>query len=156
MLNPLYTKNVIVGIKYKNKFNWYITEPDLWYLDYNQAGYAPDEYAEERKDISILNENTIDNFLERIEKYEVFTEEIRSNFLSELSNNGEETIYDYNPCFLIDFDDLNFHSNYPELISFEEYIPNNWKGYLQHFDKQIPCEYRYWEYKNKNYLFREG
>lgn len=39
MIKPLYAENIIVGVKYKNKFNWYITEPDLWYLDYNQSGY---------------------------------------------------------------------------------------------------------------------
>ncbi|MES5892593.1 MULTISPECIES: hypothetical protein [Bacillus cereus group] len=41
-------------------------------------------------------------------------------------------------------------------ISFEEYIPNNWEGYLQRFDEQVLYEYRYWEDNNKNYLVREG
>ena len=81
MIKPLYAENIIVGVKYKNKLNWYITESDLWYLDYNQAGYSPSEYPEERKGISILNETTIANFLERIEKYKRFTEDIRLEFL---------------------------------------------------------------------------
>ncbi|MGK0533686.1 hypothetical protein [Bacillus sp. 'calajunan'] len=156
MIKPLYAENIIVGVKYENKFNWYITEPDLWYLDYNQAGYAPSEYPEERKGIRILNETTIANFLERIEKYERFTEDSRLEFLRELRTNREEAYYDYNPCFLIDFDRLIFYSNYPESISFEEYIPNNWEGYLQRFDEQVLYEYRYWEDKNKSYLVREG
>ncbi len=65
MIKPLYVENIIVGVKYKNMFNWYITEPDLWYLDYNQAGYSPSEYPEEK-----AFETTIAVFLERIEKYE--------------------------------------------------------------------------------------
>lgn len=137
MIKSLYAENIIVGVKYKNKFNWYITESDLWYLDYNQAGYAPSEYREERKGICILNETTIADFLERIEKSEKFIEDIRFEFLRELRANREEAYYDYNPCFLIDFDRLIFYSNYPESISFEEYIPNNWED------------------KNKSYLVRE-
>ena len=57
---------------------------------------------------------------------------------------------------MIDFDRLIFYSNYPESISFEEYIPNNWEGYLQRFDEQVLYEYRYWEDKNKNYVVRDG
>ena len=108
MIKPLYAENIIVGVKYKNKLNWYITESDLWCLDYNQAGYPPSEYPEERKGISILNETTIANFLERIEKYKRFTEDIRLEFLRELRTNREEAYYDYNPCFLIDFERLTF------------------------------------------------
>ena len=26
MIKPLYAENIIVGVKYKNKLNWYITE----------------------------------------------------------------------------------------------------------------------------------
>ncbi|EJS46581.1 hypothetical protein ICG_05656 [Bacillus cereus BAG1X1-3] len=33
MIKPLYVENIIVGVKYKNKFNWYITEPDLSFSD---------------------------------------------------------------------------------------------------------------------------
>lgn len=94
MIKPLYAENIIVGVEYKNKFNWYITEPDLWYLDYDQAGYAPSEYPEARKGIRILNETIIANFLERIEKYERFTEDIRLEFLRELRTNREEVYYD--------------------------------------------------------------
>ena len=49
MIKPLYAENIIVGVKYKNKLNWYITESDLWYLDYNQAGYSPSEYRRKEK-----------------------------------------------------------------------------------------------------------
>lgn len=94
MIKPLYAENIIVGVEYKNKFKWYITEPDLWYLDYDQAGYVPSEYPEERKGIRILNETIIANFLERIEKYERFTEDIRLEFLRELRTNREEVYYD--------------------------------------------------------------
>lgn len=81
MIKPLYAENIIVGVKYKNKFNWYITEPDLWYLDYDQAGYAPSEYPEERKGIRIFKWDYNSRFLERIEEYERFTEDIRLEFL---------------------------------------------------------------------------
>lgn len=49
MIKPLYAENIIVGVKYKNKFNWYITEPDLWYLDYDRSWVRSSEYQKKEK-----------------------------------------------------------------------------------------------------------
>ena len=62
MIKPLYAENIIVGVKYKNKLNWYITESDLWYLDYNQNLDILLVNIQRKKGISILNETTIANF----------------------------------------------------------------------------------------------
>ncbi|MBC1737729.1 hypothetical protein [Listeria seeligeri] len=155
MLIPEYAENIIVGVKHRDRFNWYISDTELWYLDYSQAGYSIKEYPEERKNISVLNEDTAITFLRNIEKYKVSTNSIKLNFLKELSSDREGAIYNYNPSILIDFDNQTFYSNYPESISFEEYIPDNWIGHFQRFSEQIPQEYRYWEEDGINYLTRK-
>lgn len=155
MQKPVYAKNIIVGVKYQEVFSWYITTSELWYLDYNQAEYSIEEYPEERQGISVLNEVTVSNFLKKIEKYKSSTESIKLEFFRKLSRDKEDAIYDYSPCLFVNFDKLTFYSNYPESISFEEYIPDNWKGYFQKFFEQIPYDYRYWEEKNINYLIRK-
>ncbi|WP_219619283.1 hypothetical protein [Carnobacterium maltaromaticum] len=122
----MYAENIIVGVKYKGSFNWYITDTELWYLDYNQAGYSTDQYPEERRNISVLNKNTASAFFRNIENDRSSTNSIKLNFFKELSKNKAEARYNYNPSLLIDFDNQIFYSNYPESISFEEYIPDNW------------------------------
>ncbi|MGM0219146.1 hypothetical protein [Enterococcus sp. AZ126] len=155
MLKPMYAENIIVGVRYKEVFNWYITDTELWYLDYNQAGYSTEEYPKERTNISVLNEDTESIFLENVEKYKVSTNSIKLDFFKEFRKDREEAIYDYNPSLLIDFDNQIFYSNYPESISFEEYIPDNWVGHFQKFFERIPSKYRYWEEKGINYLTRK-
>ncbi|MBC2328635.1 hypothetical protein [Listeria swaminathanii] len=155
MLIPEYAENIIVGVKYNGSFNWYITDPELWYLDYNQAGYSIEEYPKERKNMSILNENTANSFLINIESFKSSTNSLKQNFFKELNQNKEEATYNYNPSILIDFDNQILYSNYPESISFEEYIPDNWNGYFQRFFENIPQKYRYWEEHSTNYLTRK-
>ena len=152
---PIYSEEIIVGVIYKRVFNWYITNTELWYLDYGQAGYSVEEYPEERNNINVLNEDTASTFFENIEKYRISTNLIKKIFLIELNKDREETIYNYNPSLLIDFDKQIFYSNYPEAISFEEYIPDNWTGYFQSFLGKIPSKYRYWEENGMNYLTRK-
>ncbi|TYV37149.1 hypothetical protein [Listeria monocytogenes] len=155
MLIPKYAENIIVGVKYNDSFNWYITDTELWYLDYKQACYSIEEYPKERKNISILNENTANSFLINIESFKSSTNSLKKNFFKELNRNKEEVTYDYNPSLLVDFDNQILYSNYPESISFEEYIPDNWSGYFQRFFENIPQEYRYWEENSTNYLTRK-
>ncbi|MBC2248581.1 hypothetical protein HCB49_01005 [Listeria sp. FSL L7-0123] len=155
MLIPEYAENIIVGVKYNGSFNWYITDTELWYLDYNQAGYSIEEYPKERKNMSILNENTANSFLINIESFKSSTNSLKQNFFKELNQNKEEATYNYNPSILIDFDNQILYSNYPESISFEEYLPDNWNGYFQRFFENIPQKYRYWEEHNTNFLTRK-
>ena len=36
VLEPLYAENIIVGVIYNKKFKWYVTDKELWFLDYNK------------------------------------------------------------------------------------------------------------------------
>ncbi|UAC48790.1 hypothetical protein K6959_02140 [Bacillus aquiflavi] len=152
MVNPKYAEQVLVGIQYKNSFSWYLGDCEMWYLDYNEAGYLPSEYEKEREGIPILTKDTVDAFLERIEQNKINTEDIKRKFLSELEENPNDAIYDYRPFFLVDFDNSIFYSQFPESISFEEYIPKDWKGYFQKFYENVPDKFRYWQIDGKNYF----
>ena len=33
MLKPKYAENIIVATVYKNVFNWYVTDKELWLMD---------------------------------------------------------------------------------------------------------------------------
>ncbi|MBL1230543.1 hypothetical protein IW492_15030 [Enterococcus sp. BWB1-3] len=155
MQTPIYAENIIIGVKRSGVLTWYITDTELWYLDYSQAGYSSEEYPEERRNISILNEDTANIFLKNVEKYKASTKSIKLNFFKELSRDRDDAVYNYNPSLLIDFDNRIVYSNYPESISFEEYIPDDWTGYFGRFFEQISLEYRYWEENGINYLTRK-
>ncbi len=40
MLEPIYAENVIVGVIHKKQFQWYVTDRELWYLDYVKFAQA--------------------------------------------------------------------------------------------------------------------
>lgn len=69
MLEPIYAENVIVGVIHKKQFQWYVTDRELWYLDYVKFAQAfeshlvVDEYIEpERKGIEILSSENAELF----------------------------------------------------------------------------------------------
>ena len=34
-LGPEYCENIVVCVKYRNNYEWYVTDKELWYLDYS-------------------------------------------------------------------------------------------------------------------------
>ena len=72
VLEPIYAENIIVAVIHNNEFKWYVTDKELWFLDYNKLDNeyetlgieVEDEYeADERKGIKVLNEEYIDLLL---------------------------------------------------------------------------------------------
>ncbi len=75
-LKPKYADKIIVGVFYKKDFSWYITERDWWILDdikwgesYTKKGYEVPEDENYRFGISILDETSVEKFLENIIEY---------------------------------------------------------------------------------------
>lgn len=78
---------------------------------------------------------------------------LRLKILNRINNLKEKTeIVDYYPTLMLDFDDKILYSQYQEPFSFENYIPNNWKGKYESFFTKIKDENKYWIYKGKNLL----
>lgn len=156
MLFPKYAENVIVGVKFNNDFNWYVSYKELWYLDLRKLtnayvinGYAdpnPEDFSE-RFNIDIVNENNAKEFLSEMNIYIVKTEE-----LSSLVKNKEfQEIEALAPSFYVDFDKKKFISYFPEPEAYEEFIPDNWCGKYRTFDELIPDNHKYWIIDGKNY-----
>lgn len=69
VLEPLYAENIIVAVIYNNKFKWYVTDKELWFLDYNKLdsvyknlgiSIEDNNEPEERVGLKVLdNENVV-------------------------------------------------------------------------------------------------
>ncbi|EPY2273416.1 hypothetical protein ACXAUS_002278 [Clostridium sporogenes] len=163
VLEPLYAENIIVAVIYNNGFKWYVTDKELWFLDYNKLDNecgnlgisVEDEYeADEREGIKVLNSENIDIFLQRINK-DIATKEDLKCFLCKCIKNKTERdeILNYSPVLLVDFDDKILYSMFPEPASYEEYVPEEWKGKYEDFTELIPESQKYWIDEFNNNLF---
>lgn len=162
MLEPIYAENVIVGVVHKKQFQWYVTDRELWYLDYvkfaqafeNEGDLAVDEYIEpERKGMEILSSENAGLFLKRIESYKGDGATLLKLFEDKIESGDGEDVLDFSPSFLVDFDQKVFYSLFPEPASFEEYIPSDWKGTYEDFTALIPETEKYWINKDGESLF---
>ncbi|GAB1781786.1 MULTISPECIES: hypothetical protein [Priestia] len=162
MLEPIYAENVIVGVIHKKQFQWYVTDRELWYLDYvkfaqafeNEGDLAVDEYIEpERKGMEILSSENAGLFLKRIESYKGDAATLLKLFEDKIESGEEEDVLDFIPSFLVDFDQKVFYSLFPEPASFEEYVPSDWKGTYEDFTGLIPETEKYWVNKDGESLF---
>ncbi|MCM3225732.1 hypothetical protein [Terribacillus saccharophilus] len=157
-MNPKYAENIIVLTKYKKLFRWFVTEKDIWFLDmrklvaaYIDNGFEihnPDDFSD-RYNISIVNEDTAEEFLYRISEFEANNEELRKSLLQRTNDH----ISEMTPSLYVDFDEKKLISYYPEPASYEVYVPDNWVGTYEEFTEQIPRDYRYWIVNGHNAFF---
>jgi hypothetical protein len=120
------------------------------------AGYqiSRDRYYDERFNIPVLNEHTVDRFLAEMGEYEV-ERGILSQFVLERQPNSDwYEINDLCPALLIDFDQKKLSSLFPEPASFEEYVPDGWIGEWKNFLDAVPVDSRYWVINGVDYFER--
>lgn len=162
-LQPDYMENIIVGVLLNDKFSWYVSDKDLWFLDYSKMiqsfekkGFEIDveNIDDKRKGMIILDTENAAEFLKRIEINKVTSSELHSALLANRTQLDDTWQYDYRPSLYINFDKKNFYSSYSEPASFEDYMPNLWVAEYQSFDNLIPREQRYWlDSNHKNLLY---
>ncbi|CAM3822677.1 hypothetical protein [Bacillus paramycoides] len=154
ILEPLYAENIVVGVIYKNEFRWYVTDKELWFLDYNKLDNAyknlgvrieDNDETEERNGIEVLDNKNIEVFLPRINKYKTTKEELNYLLLKNIkSKNAGEDLLDLSPVLLINFENKILYSMFPEPASYEEYVPKDWIGKYEDFTEFIPKSEKYW------------
>lgn len=163
ILEPEYAKNIIVGVVYNNEFSWYVTDKELWFLDYYKYNKAfdalgielYDEVVDERKGITILDSNNANNFLNKIDQYLVTSNQLKHLLLEKRKVKDEkEDLLDYSPSLFVDFDNRTLMSLFPEPASFEAYVPNDWEGKYEDFTRCISEKDIYWLDKFKNNLLK--
>ncbi|MGG0276947.1 hypothetical protein [Bacillus rhizoplanae] len=164
VLEPLYAENIIVAVIYNNEFKWYVTDKELWFLDYNKLDNAyenlgisieDNDEAEERNGIKVLDNENVEVFLPRINKYITTKEELSYLLLENIKGKIEgEDLLDFSPVLLINFDYKILYSMFPEPASYEEYVPQDWNGKYEDFTELIPKSEKYWidEYNNNLFL----
>lgn len=154
LIKPIYAENIIVGIVYNNEFRWYVTEKDLWFLDYNKLekayldkGFEIEDYIDdnERNGVKVLDEHTADRFLEQIKDYIATKDELKDLLMNKVETMGDaDDLLDFSPSILIDFDNKSFYSMFPEPASFEEYVPVGWIGKYLDFTNLVHDKEKYW------------
>lgn len=162
ILEPLYAENIVVAVIYNNEFRWYVTDKELWFLDYSKLDNAyknlgvsiEDNYEmEERNGIKVLDNENVEVFLLRINKYNVTKEELNYLLLENIKSKNEgEDLLDFSPVLFINFDDKILYSMFPEPASYEEYVPKDWIGKYESFTEFIPESEKYWIDKFHNNL----
>lgn len=162
MNKPIFPQEIIVGVLYKKKWAWYITDKDYWFLDliklgeaFIAKGYDIDLYDfSDRFNIGILNEETAELFLDCIKNYRIETRNL-SKMIQEFfeTTNDLEEILDLTPSLFVDFDTKRLISMFTEPASFEQYVPEGWLGVEGNFLSEVPEIERYWIVNGRDYFY---
>jgi hypothetical protein len=149
---PEYNHNIIVGVVWRGEWQWYVTEKEMWVLDYIKwgqsyadAGFghmAPDDAAD-RFGIPVVNEVSAGHFLECIRDCRTNSEELGLLLEAALMSDPED-LTELAPTLMVDFDRQVLVSWHPEPMSFERYVPDRWIGEYRAFLREVPKEERYW------------
>lgn len=151
---PIYAENIIVGVLCKNIFRWYVTDKELWFLDYRKLDKAYgiterrefDNEPEKRKGFYILDSDNIEKFLDNISE-NIYNSDELQNLIMEKRKFIIDTdeLLNFSPSLYIDFNKKLFFSLFPEPASYEDYLPDEWTGKYYNFIEFIPKEYKYWQ-----------
>jgi len=161
---PEYAENIIVAVIENKDFSWYITDKEIWYMDYEkriqkfeESGYTINaDYIDDlRKGLLLLDMDTIEDFKERLIDFKVETDELQGLLRTEMNRN-EEWYYDLSPSLYIDFDKKTLYSAYREMANYENYAPKGWTAEYKEFLENIPLSERYWLSDEKENYFEEG
>lgn len=157
-MEPIYAENVIVGVLFNEKFKWYVTERDLWFLDLNKMNSNLITQGNSmtsnmvRWGIPIVSKETAEVFLQKLIKNIVECSTLRKMLKSTREYND---IGNYVPSFFVDFDHQKFYSYFPEPNSFEKFVPDGWEGVYEFFLDRIPKSQQFWIDTNGNNLWEE-
>lgn len=149
---PEYAQNIIVAVIYKGELTWYVTDKDIWYLDYRKRledfkknGYtiSLDYMDDTRKDLLVVDTSNVMTFKEKIRQFEVTTTELRE-YVEQQKQENDEWYYDCSPSLYINFDAQVLYSAYREMSNYEDYAPQGWKSEFAEFLGYIPLQNCYW------------
>lgn len=156
---PEYAQKMIVGVILHKTFAWYVTEKEYWYLDYPKfdralltSGYKDSTLGDysHRFGIAVLNKDTIELFLSHMKDSHVTARELSEMMRERKAANQKDDLLDFAPCLLVNFDQASLSSQYPEMIRFELYVPDGWRGAYRDFLAEVPDEEKYWMVDGRN------
>ncbi|MBD2816777.1 hypothetical protein ID850_19085 [Xenorhabdus sp. Flor] len=159
--------NVVVAIKNNNIITWYQSDREIWVLDRQKWHrdfvdndiVCPEDSADDRFGILIVNDATKEKFLDNILPFKVNNKKLEE-FKEKIQNSS--SWWDSHELFPMAF--INFDSKklsacypYPGKIPVERYVPDGWKGefidFMRKFDESIlPKNEKYWVINDIDYL----
>lgn len=148
IVEPEYGENIVVFVKYENHFAWYVSDKTYWVLDYPkwQAIFDSELDFEEpiRYGIPVLNSTSWIVFAERMKEFLASKSELNQLIISNLPIETWDSSSHLFPSLFIDFDAKRLKSLYPEYLTFEAYLPEDWDGEYVDFINNIPVDEKYW------------
>lgn len=146
---PIKDKNIIVGVKYKEKFKWYLTPKVLWVFNLNTLN--PGErikYAKEiidyRKDLNVINKLNISTFLNNISELKTDTFTLK-NSMSAMLQHDDRFIEDFLPALYVDFDQKVYYAHCENIDYYKTSITADFTFVDEDFLEHINSEYYYWQ-----------
>ncbi|MDC9605964.1 hypothetical protein [Xenorhabdus griffiniae] len=159
--------NVVVAIKNDNIITWYQADREIWVLDrqkwhkdFVDNGIAcPEDSADDRFGILIVNDCTKEKFLENIFPFKVDNKKLKE-FKEKIQDSSSWwDSHELFPMAFIDFDSKKLSACYPcpGKIPVERYVPDGWNGefvdFMRKFDESIlPKDEKYWVIDDIDYL----
>jgi len=138
-VEPDFSDNIVVLIKNNNVYTWYVSEKELWIMDllklynaFRKKRKLPlvNEIHEEgeREGYEILDCHNIGHFQTKMREYEVSYNELKEYYqlFSEVYMGGKQ--FRVFPSFFINFDSKIFISYFSEPGSYEDFVPDGWRG----------------------------
>ena len=83
---PTKDKNIIVGVKHKNSFKWYLTPKSLWIFDLSKINpgerikYAKD-IVQYRSNLDIISKDNYNQFIASIHELKIDTMQLKTDML---------------------------------------------------------------------------
>ena len=153
-LIPEYAENIVVAVVYNGNFSWYVTDKEIWYMDYEkrinvfqEKGFqiTLDMVDDARKDLLILDTDNVQLFEKKLLAFKATTAGLQEFMNMAKEEDEEEWRYDYSPSLYFNFDHKIMYSSYREYANYEGYVPNGWHSAYKSFLEDIPYPFRYWE-----------
>ena len=151
-------EKVVVVVKHQGAFHWYWSKRDLWILDLHKwrqefvkAGYdTPTVDASMRFGIEVVNEISIDQFLDAMRQFEIDSQKLRDALAVRFP--AARSWWDVGklfPIMFIDCDRRHVAAFYADGTAMERYIPDGWTSSFEDFasdygEARFPTRERFW------------
>lgn len=153
-----YGEEIVVGVCLRQEFAWYVSEKELWFLDYRRWFQAfinsgcEDEHLRKmdfsgRFNIPVVDENSSDVFILNMAAHRVSSRDLQGLLRAGPLASFRDEVIHLMPSLFVDFDHSFLGSAFYEGGSFEDFVPKGWHSkYLKCSEllSLIPDQYRYW------------
>ena len=153
-----YPLEIIVGVVFRSRWGWYVSEKEDWFLDlrkfaraFGEDGDDP-EVGAERFGIAVLDGESAARFLPFIEDRRGEKAELSDALLGRMPAASWDDVIEVSPSLLVDFDRRTLKSMFGEPASFEDFVPDGWAGERAPFLEEVPEEQRYWVIDGRDYF----